>query len=67
MDQFVKDYILSRSIPDGPPEAVARDGTEGGTADEFIKALLQSRDATITPEDLLTIVELASRALDDLD
>jgi hypothetical protein len=67
MDQFVNDYILSRDIPDGPTEVVARDGTEGGNADQFINALLQSRDTTVTPEDLLMIAALASRALDDLD
>jgi hypothetical protein len=67
LDQFTEDYILSRSIPDSTSENMARDDTTGGT-DEFLKALLESRDSTnITPESLLKLAALASRALDDLD
>jgi hypothetical protein len=71
LDEFI-DYFLmnardlgtepgvqARSIADSALETVAR----RDSADDFINALLTSRDSS-TPESLLS---LASRALDDLD
>ena len=56
--------ILARSIPDGAAETVAR----RDAADEFLNALLKTRDSPeITPESLLALASLASRTLDDLD
>ena len=54
--------IEARSIPDGSPETVTRNA-----ADDFIAALLQSRDSEVTPESLFGLASLASRALDDLE
>jgi hypothetical protein len=53
----------ARDIPDGH-ETVARDATN-----DFITALLQSRDSSkgITPDEVLTLASLGSRALDELD
>jgi hypothetical protein len=67
-EDIIDTHTLStRSQPEiqarnSPPETVAR-----GAADDFIKALLKSRDSDITPEGLLTLASLASRALDDLE
>ncbi|KAF8495546.1 hypothetical protein F5888DRAFT_564187 [Russula emetica] len=58
----------ARGIPGagGPTETVAQDS---GATNAFIKALLSSRDSPkeLTPEDVLSLASLASRALDELD
>jgi hypothetical protein len=53
----------AHDIPDGH-ETVARDATN-----DFITALLQSRDSSkgLTPDEVLTLASLGSRALDELD
>jgi hypothetical protein len=55
----------ARGIPDGP-KTVARDGS---AANDFINALLHSRDSSgeLTPDHVLSLASLASRALDELD
>ena len=56
--------IQARSIPDGAAETVAR----SAAADDFLNALLKTRDSPeITPDSLLSLASLASRTLDDLD
>lgn len=64
-DLFTREFglqedIHTRSAPNAPSEAVARDGA----VDSFINALFKTRDSEITPKDLLS---LARRAFDDLD
>jgi hypothetical protein len=55
----------ARGIPDGP-KTVARDGS---AANDFINALLHSRDSSgeLTLDHVLSLASLASRALDELD
>ena len=57
--------LQSRNAPEVPSETVARDTSS--TGDDFIAALLHSRDSDITPEDSLTLASLASRAFDEVD
>jgi hypothetical protein len=54
----------ARSVSHEAPEARADTATN-----EFIKALLQSRESPkeITPDHVLALASLASRALDELD
>ncbi len=56
----------ARSVPDEAPETVTRDNT---ATNEFIKALLESRESSeeITHDHVLGLASLASRALDELD
>ena len=56
----------ARGVPDGAPKSVTRDSS---ASKAFIEALLKTRDSgrEITPDDVLGIGSLASRALDELD
>jgi hypothetical protein len=61
-----KQKTQARGIPDSPTTVAARDGS---ATDEFINALLNSRDSSrsITTDDVLSLASLASRASDELD
>lgn len=64
LDVGPPDRDPARSTPDGLSETMARCAAR----DDFINALLKSRDSPkITPDDLFALTSLASRTLDDLE